>query len=530
MLKKIAIVLFMILLVVGLCSNVQAADKHTATSSINGVTATWEYELNDSNEVVYLVCKNPTDLSGKLVIPSSIDGKPVRSLGYHAFENATGLTSIEVPASLTDDCSGFPFEGCSNITEVKFEDGIQKIPGNICGDLTGITEVTMPNSVTDVGFSAFDGCSNLANINWSENINHLGLNAFQDCKSLTRLEIPKSLYKSCGNHPFEGCSNITEVKFEDGIPEIPGFICEDLTGITEVTIPDSAKEIGGYAFDGCTKLANVDFGNGVEILHINAFQDCTSLTSLKFPKSLSRDCGNHPFEGCSNITKVEFEDGITQIPSFICEDLTGLTDFNIPDSVTRIGGYAFKGCSSIEKDIVMPVNTVNIGIEAFTDCPKIKKVTFLGDIKNMGWGEDNDAAGDSIFKNHNSDLTFYCYEGSVPAKYAINFNIKYEYIPKTGSNPTNTNTNIRNTNNTNYMNNTNTNVNNNNTRNTNNANNTNSRGNTNLKNNTTQPDNTTASGILPKTGSATVKVFIFVVIAVVGTVSYKRYREINKYL
>ena len=78
MLKKIAIVLFMTLLLVGLCSNVFAADKHTTTSSINGVTATWEYELNDSNEVVFLVCKNPADLSGKLVALFRGGAQPAR--------------------------------------------------------------------------------------------------------------------------------------------------------------------------------------------------------------------------------------------------------------------------------------------------------------------------------------------------------------------------------------------------------------------------------------------------------------------
>ena len=37
---------------------------------------------------------------------------------------------------------------------------------------------------------------------------------------------------------------------------------------------------------------------------------------------------------------------------------------------------------------------------------------------------------DSIFENHNPDLTIYCYEDSLAAKYAIKYNIKYVYLTK----------------------------------------------------------------------------------------------------
>ena len=39
-------------------------------------------------------------------------------------------------------------------------------------------------------------------------------------------------------------------------------------------------------------------------------------------------------------------------------------------------------------------------------------------------------SSESIFKNHNSDLTIYCYEDSMAAKYAIKYNIKYVYLPR----------------------------------------------------------------------------------------------------
>ena len=72
MLKKFSIIIIMILLLVGLSGNVLAKDKYTATSTINGVTANWEYELNDSNQIENLKCTNASELTGNVTIPSTL--------------------------------------------------------------------------------------------------------------------------------------------------------------------------------------------------------------------------------------------------------------------------------------------------------------------------------------------------------------------------------------------------------------------------------------------------------------------------
>ena len=55
--KKIFSILIMILVLLGLCGTVFAKDTYTATSTINGVTVNWSYELNDSNQIENLKCK-----------------------------------------------------------------------------------------------------------------------------------------------------------------------------------------------------------------------------------------------------------------------------------------------------------------------------------------------------------------------------------------------------------------------------------------------------------------------------------------
>ena len=201
------------------------------------------------------------------------------------------------------------------------------------------------------------------------------------------------------------CTNASELSGNITIPETLddkkvvalGFKSFQGAPITGVTFSENLVKIGPHAFLGCTNLRELDLGDGIQYLGINAFENCTSLTSLYIPKSLTEDCGNHPFAGCDNITSVTFEEGIPVIPAFICQDLTGITEITIPNSVTKIGGYAFSGCTNL------------------------KKITILDNVKNIGI---------NVFEDHNEDLTIYCYEGSVAAQYAIDNNIKYVYLAR----------------------------------------------------------------------------------------------------
>jgi hypothetical protein len=72
-----------------------------------------------------------------VVIPSTITGLPVTSLGDYAFWNCTSLTGVTLPNGITN-VGEEAFEGC-----------------------TGLTSVTIPNSVTSIGEYAFAGCSGL---------------------------------------------------------------------------------------------------------------------------------------------------------------------------------------------------------------------------------------------------------------------------------------------------------------------------------------------------------------------------------
>lgn len=126
MLKKIFSILIMILLLVGLSGNVFAKDTYTATSTINGVTVNWEYEVNETNQIENLKCTNPTALIGNITIPSTLDGKTVVSLGSNAFKSATGITEITIPSSVKE-IEYSAFDNCTKLNKVTILDNVEKM-------------------------------------------------------------------------------------------------------------------------------------------------------------------------------------------------------------------------------------------------------------------------------------------------------------------------------------------------------------------------------------------------------------------
>ncbi len=383
---------------------VNAADTQTTTSVINDVTVQWSYTLNDSNQIENLKCTNPTELKGNITVPSQLDEKTVIKIGDEAFKSATNITGV-----------------------------------------------TISSSITSIGYGAFNGCSSLTNVDLGS-IQSISFDVFKDCPKLTSIKIPKTLVDGTiiNVGVFTGTTVLTSATFEDGLTEIPAGILQGCSGITSVTIPSSVTKINCYAFAGtsiseidipnsvtdieydafanCADLSNVDLGS-IQSISFDVFKDCPKLTSIKIPKTLvdGTIINVGVFTGTTVLTSATFEDGLTEIPAGILQGCSGITSVTIPSSVTKINCYAFAGTSISEIDI--PNSVTDIEYYAFKDCPNLTKVTILDNCTSVGWFTIYPTT-DTVFNNHNDDLTIYCYEGSKIAEYAIGTNIKYVYLTR----------------------------------------------------------------------------------------------------
>ena len=84
----------------------------------------------------------------------------------------------------------------------------------------------------------------------------IGDYVFRDCSGLTSVTIPDSV-KSIGSYAFNGCRGLTSVTIPDGVTSIGDFAFDGCSGLTSITIPDSVTSIGKSAFDGCSGLTSI---------------------------------------------------------------------------------------------------------------------------------------------------------------------------------------------------------------------------------------------------------------------------------
>ncbi len=248
-------------------------------------------------------------VTGDLVIPSTVSYNgnyytvtALRTVSYYGtFQNCSGLTSVTIPNSVTS-IGNSVFYGCSNLTSVTIPNSVTSIGHNAFNGCSGLTSVTIPDSVTSIGNSVFYGCSGLTSVTIGNYVISIGDDAFNGCSGLTSVTIPNSV-TSIGNSVFYGCSNLTSVTIPNSVTSIGSSAFSGCSGLTSVTIPNSLTSIKNGAFHGCSGLTSVTIPNSVTSIGNYAFHDCSGLTSVTIPNSVT-SIGNDVFYGCSNLTEV----------------------------------------------------------------------------------------------------------------------------------------------------------------------------------------------------------------------------------
>ncbi len=184
---------------------------------------------------------------------------------------------------------------------IVFDDTITSIGDFAFMSCTSLTDITIPYSVTSIGFSAFVSTS-LRSIIISDNITSIGQSAFANCRLLSSVTIGNSV-TSIGDYAFEDCNLLTSVIIGNNVTSIGSYAFNGCTSLRSVTIPNSVTSIGQSAFEGCSSLSNITIGNSVTSIGCGAFSDCTSLRSIIIPNSVNW-IENFAFTGCSRLTSV----------------------------------------------------------------------------------------------------------------------------------------------------------------------------------------------------------------------------------
>ena len=305
-----------------------------------------------------------TGPGGAVMIPSRITGLSVTSIGDFAFA-ASGLTSVTIPNSVTS-IGNDAFLACESLTSVAIPDSVTSIGEGAFTLCSGLASATIGSGVSSIGDDAFAHCANLTGV-------YLMGNAPSADSTVFASDTNATVYYFSGTTGW-GVSfdDLPTARFPFGYTTNNGAITLTVyTGSgSAVAIPSSLNGlpvtvIGSQAFLA-TGPTSVTIPASITNIGERAFLDCYVM------KAISVDSSNPAYASLDGVLFNRGQTALVQYPLGNAE-----ASYTIPDSVTSIGDSAFQDCESLTS-IAIPGTVTNLGADAFYECENLTNVT-IGD-------------------------------------------------------------------------------------------------------------------------------------------------------
>lgn len=282
--------------------------------------------------------KDPKNISGEIIIPSTYEGQYVTVISERAFTGCNKITSLVVPDSVIQIGFG-AFEGCSRLEKIELPfvgrseaatdcaavfgyifgynwlngEGLES--GFINKQFGSLDEATwqytyvhegrmrsfyyyIPQSLvsvtvtkqTEIPVAAFNGCKNIESINYTNRVESIGVAAFQNCNALKQFnsEIEGTLNLNCDiekipSYAFKNCYNIDTLLLSENILTIDNEAFYGCKKINDLVLPSRIIKIGEFAFYGLREVKTVNVPKTVEVIGKAAFRGCNSIEKITLP-------------------------------------------------------------------------------------------------------------------------------------------------------------------------------------------------------------------------------------------------------
>ena len=336
--------------------------------------------------------------SGDVTIPEKVTyggtTYNVVGIGYQAFKNCTGLTSVSMPKTvylLLNES----FSGCTKLTSIVLPSSITSIYNNAFVGCTALKSIYVmrktPVSCNTNNFSsstytsatlyvpeeAYDAYTTTAP--WSSfttikktNYDFEKFGIYYKITS-TSAKTVKVTYRDTDFDNYSGTVNIPSSVTYDGVTySVTAIGSQAFRGtndgghLTGVVIPNTVKTIESYAFWLQKNMGNVTIPSSVTSIEKYAFCWCSNMTSVTIPNSVT-SLGDNAFLQCKKLASLTIGTGITSIGEVCfgyCEKLTTVT---IPNNVKTIGLRAFSECVTLTT-VIIGNGVTSIGSNAFENC------------------------------------------------------------------------------------------------------------------------------------------------------------------
>ncbi len=237
-------------------------------SNLESITVDTGNKIYHSSGNCLIETESKKLLTGCMNSTIPVDGS-VTIIYEDAFYLCRKLTNITIPYGITEICSD-AFYGCNGLTNIILPDSLIKIGQSAFGGCNSLTSITIPfvgstkdeMQVTKFGHLFVSGQSSFVPASLKTVIitcgKHIGKQAFSGCINITNIVLPDSV-TNIGDSAFNGCHSLTNITIPDSVTSIGEDAFYNCTSLTSITIPDSVTSIGSYAFSGCSNLTSISF-------------------------------------------------------------------------------------------------------------------------------------------------------------------------------------------------------------------------------------------------------------------------------
>ena len=355
-------------------------ESETANNSNNATEAYPNFIFNDVSGGLEINAdpEKRDNITGELVIPSEVNGKKVVAIADNGFLGCSQITSVTVPDSVTT--IGFAaFNSCPQIKEITIP--FVGKSANATGEFGILGHI--------FGNKDYSGCYTA--------IQHYNNDAYMHSRlpqALTTVNVTSA--KTIPWGAFYDCDNLKEINLNNGITEIGDCAFFGCAGIEKINLPDLLS-ISDYAFYGCSSLTEFDIGDSVESIGKFAFAECTSLSRIDSETNGTfvigeqvESIGYSAFNACTQITDITLPFiGSTKTASGdqgLFGYVFGYDDYS--GCVTAIQHYndeSYKHVrlpGSLSKVTITADNNVEYG--AFDECEILEEINLNPEITSTG--------------------------------------------------------------------------------------------------------------------------------------------------
>ncbi len=254
-------------------------------------------------------------------VPSSL--RTLNALGSkisaHAYQNVSSVTSLNIPLSVTQ-IGAYALAGCSGLSEISLHNNITRIDEYAMAGCSGITALTLPSGAT-VGAGALSGFSLLASLTTKGNAplhNLFGTVAYDGSYQVRQANkyfyIPSTLISITikdttvvADSLIEGFSAVSTLALPNNITKIGAYAFYGLQVLNEIALPATLTEVGDFAFYDNRRTVFAFAANNIQKVGAGAFQNCYKLTT--FASSSIVSIGDAAFGGCSELVSLGVRTG-----------------------------------------------------------------------------------------------------------------------------------------------------------------------------------------------------------------------------